>query len=338
MTERRDCEGAGPNGQAGGKALEAGRGGPDGDAARKKGPNGPCRERESIRMHNTTRSGSGKSRTAERRAALVARLLAGKPARLSAAALGALAAIPVVGHVVAPDAAAECNPQNPDINTGYERGDNNIHYFAGWVRDFGTNTVGGTRASVRNPDVWVHSGSFSTGFAMLAKPPPVGERYGWWAQLGWIERPGNVRETFLQYSHADRTWETVEPDTLPRPSLDEGPLYEVEYFPASGPSLPRFEFRMNGGRVGPVVNAEFTPTQAQQFGEIESLATQMPGGTQSHVYIRLAEVRTLSGAYKAFNPTYYGAFIEGSGSADQYFGTQMISDKEIQIWDKSCYT
>lgn len=90
-----------------------------------------------------------------------------------------------------------------------------------------------------------------------------------WAQVGWWESPYGHRYTFVQWTPTVGRAQTHFYSSLPE---GQSSYYTVLYNNTPG----QFTFQAGGNTVDRE-SASFTPNGAQEFGEINTLASQMPG-------------------------------------------------------------
>ncbi len=161
-----------------------------------------------------------------------------------------------------------------------------------------------------------------------------------------MERPGNVRDTLIQY------WGLNQPTFTnvfkPAQAVGSTPTYRVDYLPAADGYPAAVQFFVNG--VSQKIDwAGFTPTNAQHSGEINTLSTQMPGGTSEKERFTNEKVQFLSsggipgsGPYVDFEGV--GRILAYNPGTQQYFtppdvfGNTKVSATELQIWDMACAT
>lgn len=249
------------------------------------------------------------------------RCLQSRLVRAAALSTLAVSSVPVAQHLESSQVLAACDPGR--TNDGRT-------YFAGWIRDVDNETEDGSRANILVRDVFVASPSFGgvTSWTMLIDPPSR------WAQIGWLERLDDERSTLIQYHDGGGDLRTFL--LLPGEPVGSSPEYKVEWYPATSVTPRAVSFFINGGQVHND-DAGFTPTEAQQAGEIKTLASQMPGGTSEKERFRNANVRVLNEDWQAFAGT--PAVVDEDGNdASTYFGAEKISTTELQIWDKFCST
>jgi len=177
-------------------------------------------------------------------------------ATVALALLGIVAALnPASGEV----SLAKCQPGRPDT-TGI--------WLDGWYRD-PNGTPTGVYSNIKNYSPWVYPNRFSAAWVMLERPAIDA-----WAQIGWIEKANNWRRTFVQVFN----WQAGQNYTRYEPArpVDTYTYYTVYFYQYLG----IFRFVYGGTDWPDQVPATFVPTRGSIFGEIDSLASQMPGGYQ----------------------------------------------------------
>lgn len=221
-------------------------------------------------------------------------------------ALIAVLSVPIIAQSTI--AEAKCQPG---------RSDDRQTYFDGWRRDVGTR-VGGVYSNILNYSPWVQPGvgQHTVGWSMLANQS-YGINFG---QIGWWEYPGTVgRKTFVEY--------TTSPNVVAPPRFYNGdPVGSSSYYTVLYDEVTGFQFKDNGVTEYSMP-AYYTPIEAQIFGEMHTLASQMPGGVyggevfaDSHVWIN--------------NWTEFAG--SDSNSPSTYFGIADVSTTQRNIWDRSC--
>lgn len=214
-------------------------------------------------------------------------------------------------------------PGDADAKCWPNRADNGIRYHDGWLRAPGVQVVG-VRSRILNYDPWVQPGRFSTAWAMLQTNPSTHA----WAQIGWVEYAYDERYTLIQYTTGPNQGQHMTWFLSPQP---EGQLtyYQVERNIAG-----QWDFRLNGYAVllpNPV--SHFVPNMGSIAGEINSLASQMPGGYSNYNYEWLDSSQLEFGG--AWQPFHGELYITPGGAT--HFGNYVLnSDYTIGIYDKKC--
>lgn len=193
------------------------------------------------------------------------------------------------------------------------RTNNGTTYFDGWTRYVGS-TVGGVYSYIKNYSPWVQPGSMVVAWTMLH----VYTQQRDYAQVGWLEYSGGTRYTFTAYDNGSgQIMHLFAPY-----ATNQYTYYTTLYGNVPG----KFTFQANGTTLENVP-AGFVPNEGQVYGEIKTLASQMPGGYASVERFDDTWIY-YSGAWRAFN---------GSHSPpSSYFGNNVSSTTAIQIWDNAC--
>ncbi len=215
--------------------------------------------------------------------------------------LGTLAVLVSTGIVSAAPASASCQPG---------RANNGVDYHDGWVR--AATGIGGVYSTILNYVPWVQPGSEVSAWTMLNNTTAN------WAQVGWWEYSGGTRHTFVQWSISpgvERTkWFTPEPDGTYT-------TYTTLYGNTAG------DFTFEFGSTKDLETASFTPNDAQNEGEVGTLADQMPGGYDTSEVFKGTEAYI--GGWQAFSGN-----VVNQDSID--FGNTTASSTETIIWDWAC--
>jgi len=215
-----------------------------------------------------------------------------------------VAMIAVLNPVSTTIALAKCDPG---------RSDNGTSYWTGWYR-YATSPTG-VGSDILNYDPWVHySDDVVSAWTMLAS----GSLY---AQIGWIEYPFGYRYMFTEYTTSDGAWHRK---LYTAQSVNSVHRYTTLF----GGGV--FTFQLDGV-TGSTVPAQFTPDNAQNFGEIHTLDDQMPGATSAHETFRNTQIN-YGGGWHPF---------AGSGSINPYYSdfhytTSDSGQYALDIWDGKC--
>jgi len=93
----------------------------------------------------------------------------------------------------------------------------------------------------------------------------------------------------------------------------------------------KFTFYYKGVRLNiNNANVTFVPNSGMTAGEIKTLASQMPGSQTDHVWMIDTNI-WYNGAWRPFNGTRFPI-------PSPYFGNIGLSQWDIGIWDKYCYS
>jgi hypothetical protein len=150
-----------------------------------------------------------------------------------------------------------------------------------------------------------------------------------YAQIGWEEQPGGVRCDFYEYAvagirRAGACWTPGEP-------VGSVHQYQVLYNNTPG----EFTYFRDGTQYAST-SADFTPNDGVIAGEIQTLASQMPGSVTVNESFQTSYYWA-GGAWNAFNGAPY-LQPKNDANAQKYFGYVNSNWYESQIWDKSCYS
>lgn len=147
-----------------------------------------------------------------------------------------------------------------------------------------------------------------------------------WAQIGWWEWASDYRKTFVQYTYNDTVYTH---EYTPEPSgSGQFSTYATLYDPGVYPNPPTWTFQVNGVTKKSVQSLQWTPNEGQISGEIQSRATQMPGGTNSRQLFTYMQI-LYSGVWYDFGGT-------GFNTQPAYFGQTHNLPTVGEIWDKAC--
>jgi len=224
-------------------------------------------------------------------------------------------------------AAAKCNPGRPD------RG--NEFYQAGWRRTPGT-TVGGIYSNILNYSPWVYPTGrpwpHTSGWAMIQQSSGAN-----WAQVGWMEEPWDPnhqlyakRYVFVQWT-VNGSWNT--PILFDQPAGDVGVLWEYKVLYNNTPG--KFTFFYKGTQLPVDANAGWVPNQGKTAGEIKTLGSQMPGGTNYGDMWMAGSNIWYSGSWRPFSASYF-EIEPGSPYPNQWGGTALAPPYDYGIHDNRC--
>lgn len=202
-------------------------------------------------------------------------------------------------------AEAKCKPN---------RADNNVTYHDGWYR-WPSSTPNGVSSYILNYSPWVNPNDSTSSIVSLNRPSPSPPN---WASVGWIEWAYDVRSTITQYT-TPGVYNSV---YYPAQPLGQSTEYRVEYW-------GYFAFSVNGVFLGNAP-ATWVPNQARAWGEISTLANQMPGAYNNNYEWFSLTYLNHGGGWQPFwgintndDPTKFGLYV-----TDPYY--------QFRIWDKSC--
>lgn len=207
----------------------------------------------------------------------------------------------------------------------------------GWWRYPSGQTVGGVYSAILNYSPWVEpvgrSGTATTAWVMADRPNTTN-----WAQFGWWEEPYDPgaglyarRYLFAQWTIAgiyNYPVKIVRPN--PDPHLNTLRYYTVLYNYVPG----KFTFQYNGQTQNIDPRADFVPTRGATAGEIDTLASQMPGGTADPMWMADSHI-WYGNAWRDFNGVYYD-WEPGSPWPDQFHYTLLNPARDIGVYDRRC--
>jgi hypothetical protein len=214
------------------------------------------------------------------------------------------------------------------------RSSNYVHYYYSGTDDISApSSYGGIYGNIYNYSPYVYSSSSSDSDSQWVMLDHSGTD---WAQVGWIEFPGSVRHTFVQFNDpgVDSWTNYFAPFTI-----NSDPEYEVDYNP-SCPHVGCFAFYANGTWLTGTGHS-FTPDDAQSAAEIHDKASQIPGGYNNtsyalnlHVYYNAGA----SGSWHSMNG--HNTAVDQSGnpapSWDNVSGNGTNGNSSYSSWDSAC--
>lgn len=194
----------------------------------------------------------------------------------------------------------------------------------GW-ENYQGQRVGGTYAGILNYSPWVQSGYATVAWTMVDHNQTAANCD--LAQVGWYEGAGGDRHTFIEWNGDPPSCTEVLDKNYDPYSIGDNIVYQVLYDNTPG----EFTFWSNGVAIGEQsANWSNAPDDAQQFGEIKTLASQMPGGSNSDAHEDISDAHIYySGGWNNMNGTDYNA-----NTTD--FGIYRSDNTDINIWDKAC--
>jgi hypothetical protein len=213
---------------------------------------------------------------------------------------------------LAVDSAAACTPG---------RSNDGFHYTDGWYRNISTipgGTIGDVRASIYELSPYV---AYDASFAWVMITNAVNPAQ--YVQIGWMKTSSGSRYVFDEATDNSSPPKFVR-TTNPAFGLGGFTPYEVLW----QPSTQRLETYAGGALVGRHIRY-FTMREGQEFGEIHSKASQMPGGSNQHEQFTGAYVQNLNGSQYDFSGTV-------SSSDDSLFRNANGSSTREDIWDSAC--
>lgn len=230
----------------------------------------------------------------------------------SALALGVTSCLSIALLVLSPVVVyAKCQPYSNDRT----RVDDHLMYKDGWYASTYSPT-GGVYSDILNYSPWVQPNSEVVAWSMLTDGPT-------WAQVGWWESAGGSRQTFGQWSECEGCRPITEFHT-PAAQVNTYTEYKVLWNNACSHCISLYAA---GTRLW-VDTITWTPTIGEVFGEILTLASQMPGA--GSYYEDFSNSHVFQGGWRAFS----GQVGDDNTS---YFGYQYNGTLDFKIWDSDCY-
>jgi hypothetical protein len=204
-------------------------------------------------------------------------------------------------------AVASCNPG---------RSNTSGNWHAGWYKDPPSGlcyTGNVANILVYSPYVFAND---VTAWVMLENAGT-----GSYGQVGWLQQAGGTRYNFTESSTQSGGFQQR---MLSPSSLGSSPAYKITY------SASTFYYFVDGTSVDTDSVPGWGGCEGQTFGEVTSLANQMPGGYNSHEPITSDQVRR--------NDTNTWYYMDGNTSTERsdLFGTAKVSSTRVEIWDKAC--
>lgn len=234
--------------------------------------------------------------------------------RIAAAAAVALVAL----GASAIQAAASCNPGRATGVTGY--------WWDGWQRpasNIPNGDLGDTYSKILEASPYVENVSFdTTAWVMLDNANSS------YAQIGWYKVSNGTRNVFMEYT--DQNGNYHRSLGAPYPVGNFTP-YEVWWDAGN----QRLDFFAQGTLFGTAIRY-FTIREAQQLGEIHSLDSQMPEGTNSHEEFTYSTVSNLAGSTYNFDGASGGAATVVITNATIHDAVRASTHTRIDTWDKAC--
>jgi hypothetical protein len=228
-----------------------------------------------------------------------------------------------------------CNP---------ERANNSTYYWIGATsQDVGPDgPAGGVYANIRTyspfvagPNQGAPSNDSVSEWVMLDSGDP--QTTDQWAQIGWLEFPGGVRNTFDQYADGSNDIHT---DFYSPLAINSTQSYGVLYQPGG-----QFTISENGvNLVLPTLS--WAPSSADIMAELHTQASQVPGGTadpsgqvamvsNAHVWPQAG-----SGGWENFDGETLYAYVP-TNVKPSFIGLAPLGtngNTSWRTWDKACTT
>lgn len=160
---------------------------------------------------------------------------------------------------------------------------------------------------------WVQRGSVVASWVML-------DSWASYAQIGWLEDPGGYRYTFWQA--VSSSGQLYQDTTILPFQVGTTQHYEVLYNNTPG----KFTLYIDG-TLYQTLSLGFTPSQAQNYGEVHNKKDQIPG-SQSTLEV-FSNAHVYSGGWQKFNGAAYD-------EATSWWGNDPYSTTQDWIWDNRC--
>lgn len=205
---------------------------------------------------------------------------------------------------------AECNPPRfTDYNT---------------TRHLGVyknlSNLTGVQSRMNHYDTWVDPiSSFTSSTSAWVMVRDVGTSYGY-AQIGWLEIPGNNKRTFTETRNSIGTLQQQFHGSSPY--LHTLEYYRMEY---SSGTLSYYK----GSTLIRQNSTWFAPNRAEVAGETHSYDDQMPGAYYTRQHFLDTRVRVGSGSYNPISGTVFNSDVS------QYVLTG-VSTTDFNIRDAAC--
>jgi hypothetical protein len=249
-----------------------------------------------------------------------------KPGGISKIAAALVSFLLVSAFLAAPSVAGAsgggdgCNPHR---TTNYQH-----YYFSGIDDESFPSYYEGIRANIFQYSPYVYNSGGGTDVATQ-----------YWAQVGWIEFPGGLRYTVVQFRDPQYPQGGFS-DTYPSWPINSTIGYKVTYNPACPVNC--FDFYDNYSAT-PLIGTDwgFMPTDAQAFSEIHDQASQIPGAVQDPSQTSGIQVADTSSSGSWYNMLGITAAYSGANG-----GTPPAWDKVSPVgtsywnyynsWDTAC--
>jgi hypothetical protein len=209
------------------------------------------------------------------------------------------------------------------------------YYFAGADANNAAASFGGIYGTIDEYSPFVYdssAGDTGAQWVMIDNPTD-------WAQVGWIEFPGNQRYVFVEFNDPGvTTWDNY----FSPYAINSDIKFQVTYKPTC-PSNTCFSFFADNSPTqltGSKYN--WTPTDAQSYSETHDQASQIPGGydnvstaTNLHVYYNAGSSGSWNNmdGYDTANEGYDG----GAGpSWDNVSNPGVYGNTSYSTWDSAC--
>jgi hypothetical protein len=222
------------------------------------------------------------------------------------------------------------------------RANNYLTYY--WIGATSQNVingtpVGGVYANIRTyspfvagPNQGAPSGDSVSEWVMLDSGTP-GSSYQW-AQIGWLEFPGGVRNTVVQYADGSNDIQT---DYYSPSAINSTQTYGVLYAPGG-----QFTLSENGVNLV-ITNLSWAPDSADIDAELHTEASQVPGGTADPsgqvAQVTNAHVWPTAGSGGWGNFDGYTLYTSKPSAPENFIGIAPFGtggNNSWRTWDKAC--
>lgn len=237
---------------------------------------------------------------------------------------GGVTLIVILGQLSAatPDALARCDPG---------RASNGLTYYYDGQEEAVPNgkDAGGLSATIENYDPFVYntSGFLDSSQQWIMETQSSLDHY---VQVGWTEDYSGTRNTFVERGISSTKQFT---DWYFSPyDINANIPYEIDFDPNGGTG-DQYSFSADGSQLLTIYDTGLpNPNYVQDYAEIETKASQMPGGYNNTDTSSNAQVR-YDGSWHSLdaptsNPPSFAGILPSPGTNTDHY----------QIWDNACAT
>lgn len=217
------------------------------------------------------------------------------------------------------------------------------YYWAGAQSEIVNGIPGGVYANIRvyspfvaGPNQGAPSNDTVSEWVMLGNNEVANSDE--WSQVGWIEMPGGVRNTFVQYASGANN---VHTDYFSPDAINSTQTYKALYQPGSQTPFVLIE----NGVTLVAVNLSWTPNVALIDAEIHTQASQMPGGTADPAgqiaAVSNAHVWPTAGTGSWQNFDGITQILTSPAANTSFIGLSPLNAENVnswRTWDKACTT
>jgi hypothetical protein len=225
------------------------------------------------------------------------------------------------------------------------RATNSVFYWIGATSQKASAEVGGLYANIRTyspfvagPNQGAPSNDSVSEWVMLDPGDLGNPNITEWAQIGWVEFPGGVRNTFIQTADGNNNLHT---DFFAPSAINSTQTYGVLYQP--GVQFP-FTITENGSNLVSF-SLSWVPSSADILAELHTQASQVPGGTadpsgqvaqvtNAHVWQNAG-----SGGWQNFDGETLWTWSPTSAPRPSFIGLAPLGtngNTSWRTWDKAC--